>query len=329
MNKDIYQIYRDELRPYLQALEQERLLLLQKAKWSFAITFVLILIMTIVAAFHHFTDSYLVGMVAVGLPSFLASIFFVWSEYQGYKRAFKQFAVPHIVKAFGENIQYTPTGSIGLNEFVDSYLFNQEPDRFDGQNLVMGTIGQTRFKVSEVHAQTMQESKNGDVYQTIFKGIYFTANFYKHFRGSNFVLPDSFGAKPGSMFQPLQRLVGHYHSRGELLSLEDPEFEGYFAVYSDNQITARYLLSTSLMARLVDFRKKHGQTLYLSLIDGHIYLAIESQQTLFQPPLFKTLLDIKLYEVYMQDMSLMLGIIEDLELNQNIWDKPREVWERV
>ena len=319
MNRDIYQIYRDELRPYLQALEQERLILLQKAKWSLGIASGLTLLMLGMAIFNQFSDSSLAGIGFVALPSFAAAFFFIWSEYQGYKRAFKQFAIPHIIKCFGKDIQYTPTGSIGLNEFVDSYLFNQEADRFEGQNLVIGTLGQTRFKVSEVHAQIKQESKNNDAYTTIFKGIYFTANFYKHFRGSTFVLPDSFGAKPGSMFQPLQRLVGHYHSRGELLSLEDPEFERYFATYSNNQITARYLLSTSLMARLVDFRKKHGKTLYLSLIDGYIYLALETNQTLFNPPLFKTLLDIKLYETYMQDMNLMLGIIEDLELNQDIW----------
>jgi hypothetical protein len=327
MNRDIYEIYRSELRPYLQALEKERLLLFKKTKGSLGIASGLTLLMLIVTVYHQFADSWLAGTAMVALFSFAPAFFFIWAEYQGYKRAFKQFAIPYIVKAFGKDIHYTPTGSIGLNEFVDSDLFNDDIDRFEGSNLVMGKVGQTQFKASEVHAQKAQRSKNGDAYLTLFKGIFFTANFYKGFRGATFVLPDSFLAKPGSVFQPLQRLIGHYHSRGELLSLEDPEFERFFAVYSDNQITARYLLSTSLMARLVDFRKKHGQTLYLSLIDGRIYLAISNTKTLFEPPLLRTLLDIKLYEVYMQDMSLLMGIIEDLELSQDIWTRDLEgVW---
>jgi hypothetical protein len=324
MNRDIYQIYRDELRPYLQALEKERLLLFQKTKWSLGIAAGLTLLMFTITVFQAFADSWLAGTAITALFSFIPAFFFIWAEFQSYKRAFKQFAIPHIVKSFGNDIQYTPRGSIGLNEFVDSDLFRQEPDRFEGSSLVVGKVGQTQFRASEIHVQEKQKTKNGDAYTTIFKGIFFTANFYKQFRGSTFVLPDSFLAKPGSVFQPLQRLVGHYHSRGELLSLEDPEFETFFAVYSDNQITARYLLSTSLMARLVDFRKKHGQTLYLSLIDGHIYLAISNTRALFEPPLFRTLLDVKLYEVYMQDMSLLIGIIEDLELNQDIWAKDLE-----
>ncbi len=319
MNHDIYQIYRDELRPYLQALELERLQLWQKIKWSFGIAAALMLFMLVLAIKDQFSDSSLAGIGLVSIPSFVAAFFFIWSEYQGYKRAFKQFAIPHIIKCFGKDIKYTPTGSIGLNEFVDSYLFNQEANRFDGENLIVGTLGQTRFRVSEIHARNEHKTKNGTAHQTIFKGIFFSANFYKPFRGTTFVLPDSFGAKPGSVFQPLQRLAGTFQMRGELVSLEDPEFERYFAVYSNNQITARYLLSTSLMARLVDFRKKQAKTIYLSLIDGYIYLAIETHKNLFKPPLFKTLLDIKLYEAYLQDMSLMLGIIEDLELSQDIW----------
>jgi hypothetical protein len=324
MNRDIYEIYRDELRPYLQALEKERLLLFQKAGWSIGIAAGLTLFMLAMTVFQTFADSWLAGTVIVALFSLIPAFFFIWAEYQGFKRAFKQFAIPHIVKSFGKDIQYTPTGSIGLNEFVDSDLFHREADCFEGSNLIMGKVGQTQFKASEIHVQEKQRTKNGDAYITIFKGIYFTANFYKRFRGSTFVLPDSFSAKPGSVFQPLQRLVGHYRSRGELLSLEDPEFERFFAVYSDNQITARYLLSTSLMARLVDFRKKHGQTLYLSLIDGQIYLAISNSRPLFEPPLFRTLLNVKLFETYMQDMELLMGIIEDLELHQDIWSKDLE-----
>ena len=43
-------------------------------------------------------------------------------------------------------------------------------------------------------------------------------------------------------------------SHGELVKLEDPEFEKSFVVYSGNQTEARYILSTSLMRRILDYK---------------------------------------------------------------------------
>lgn len=43
--------------------------------------------------------------------------------------------------------------------------------------------------------------------------------------------------------------------RPDVVRLEDPEFEKIFVVYSSDEVEARYILSTSFMERLVEFRK--------------------------------------------------------------------------
>lgn len=53
--------------------------------------------------------------------------------------------------------------------------------------------------------------------------------------------------------------------------LEDPEFEKHFAVYSSDQVQAGYILSTSLMSRIVDFKEKSSRRIHLSFI-GSILL---------------------------------------------------------
>ena len=45
-------------------------------------------------------------------------------------------------------------------------------------------------------------------------------------------------------------------SRPPLVKLEDPEFEKHFVVSGEDQVEARYILSTCLMQRLTDFRNK-------------------------------------------------------------------------
>ena len=44
--------------------------------------------------------------------------------------------------------------------------------------------------------------------------------------------------------------------RGDLVKLENPEFESEFAVYSGDQIESRYILSSSLMERILSFKKQ-------------------------------------------------------------------------
>ena len=59
-------------------------------------------------------------------------------------------------------------------------------------------------------------------------------------------------------------------ARGELVKLENPEFESEFAVYSDDQIESRYILSPSLMERILSFKKQTKKSIQLSFIDSRL-----------------------------------------------------------
>jgi hypothetical protein len=122
----------------------------------------------------------------------------------------------------------------------------------------------------------------------------------------------------GSLAQDLQALN---QQRGQLVRLEDPEFEKLFAVYSTDQIEARYLLSPSLMQRLVDFTKKARRETFVSLINDKIYIAIKYDEDLFEPKLFKTMVDFTPVREYFETLQLMMGIVEELNLNRRIWTK--------
>jgi Protein of unknown function (DUF3137) len=143
----------------------------------------------------------------------------------------------------------------------------------------------------------------------IFKGLFFRAEFNKKFRGKTTILPNNLSSK----IQPFHR------SRGQIARLEDPEFSKYFTVYSNNQVEARYVLSTSLMERLVRFRKKANRQVYISFVESMIYIAIPYQEDLFEPKLFSTMLNFNPIRDYFENLQLMIGIVEDLNLNRRIW----------
>ena len=109
--------------------------------------------------------------------------------------------------------------------------------------------------------------------------------------------------------------------RGQLIKLEDPEFENHFVVYGDDQIQARYILSMSLMERIVEFRKKTGRKIYLSFVGSKVFVAASYTKSLFEPRLFRTLLDFEPIREYFEDLQLTIGIVDDLNLNTRICSK--------
>ena len=178
--------------------------------------------------------------------------------------------------------------------------------------------GATRIKFSEVHAEHESGSGKNRRRYTIFKGLFFIGDFNKDFAGQTVVLPDTAEKLFGRIGQKLQSLNIF---RGKLIKLEDPEFERAFAVYGDDQIEARYILSTSLMKRIVDFKKKTNRKIFLSFIGSMVFVAVSYTKNLFEPRIFRTLLDFEPIREYFEDLQLALGIVDDLNLNTRIWSK--------
>ena len=147
----------------------------------------------------------------------------------------------------------------------------EEPDFLEQEDCVYGTIGKTDIFFSEIFANKtrgshlnefeMEERKSKSL---IFHGLFFEAKFAKNFVSRTFILPNNFKRKVG--------LSNNW--QGESIELEDPDFARMFKVYGDSQIESRYILSTSLMSRLVEFNKKAKRQVYLSFIDGFLYIAI-------------------------------------------------------
>jgi hypothetical protein len=179
-------------------------------------------------------------------------------------------------------------------------------------------VGQTAVKFSEVDAKYESGSGKNRTVQQIFKGLFFIADFNKDFHGRTFVLPDTaegFLGKLGQAFQEWNI------SRDDLVRLEDPEFEKEFVVYSNDQVEARYILSTSLMKRIVDFKRQSGKKIHLSFINSQVNVTVSFKRNLFEPRLFSTLLDFEPVREYFEDLVLAVGIVEDLNLNIRIWTK--------
>lgn len=306
---DIYLFYKDRIYPQLIELEKER----QQIARELYACLIPIGIATLVGTL--FLVQIDTDFIKISMPGGLAIGLIIYHRYtEEFIGQFKEKIIRKIIGCIHADFQYLPKMHINKEEFNMSRMFGLESDNCRGDDLVWGKVGDTKIKFSEVHAR----KGHGRYQKTIFDGLFFKADFNKNFDGTTIILPDSVERLFGPLGTAIQSRETH---RGQLIHLEDPEFEEYFVVYGTDQVEGRYILSTSLMRRIVEFRKKTDRDIYLSFNLTSLHLAISCSKDFFEPRIFQSLLSYGDICEYFADAQLAIDIVNDLNLNVRIWSK--------
>lgn len=235
---------------------------------------------------------------------------------------YKNDIISSIVQFIDESLLYEAENHVPQREFIASGLFYPKPDRYSGDDCVSGKIDKTKITFSEIHAKykTVVSDDDGksERWIPLFDGLFFKADFNKHFKGEYYVLPD----RAEKMFGRAGKLFHSSKNRfGELIRLEDPEFEKEFVVYGTDQVEARYILSTSLMRRLLDFKQRTGKKMQVSFVKSSLYIAIPYRKPLFEPRYYSSILSEDKTIEYFLDLEMAIAIVTELNLNTRIWSK--------
>jgi TM2 domain-containing membrane protein YozV len=252
-----------------------------------------------------------------------------------FRNEFKEAVIGPIVNFLEPQLKYNPEDVfvpgvlvLGSEIFPHSSYY---PEGYWAEDFVEGMFGQTKFEFFEINYDSIYEhpyakklykgvnpidlKSDYDIPERIpFRGLFFVAEFNKSFKGCTLIRPDDIGIWPQWL-----RVT-----KREPVRLEDPEFEKLFAVYSTDQITARYILSTSLMKRITDYKNKVGRAIHISFIRNKIFIAIGHKKNSFEINIYKSLYDFDNSREYYNDFRIALDIIEDLNLNTQIWLKSGE-----
>ena len=232
---------------------------------------------------------------------------------------FKQEAIPELLRTALPGFWYAGSRCVSESEFNNSGLF-MRPDRYNGKDYFEGTHGQTSLHFSLVHAEERYETTTTDTdsdghtttqteehWRDIFKGLFFAADFNKHFNGSTLVRAGKAGIFSGLF--------------GNLVKLEDPRFSQHFKVYSSDQVEARYLLTPRMMERLLYLKGMLG-SVELSFVGSWVNIAAAGfPYNAFEPDLRHPFTDPAQVEGTLGWIFLVVGIVEELDLNTRIWTK--------
>ncbi len=318
-----------QLEPVLRALEQERTQYVsqfaQISLWSVAIGGALSLLLM----------AYDAGVWAIAL--LFVVLIVIASAYSrkadAWRRAFKAQVMTQLVQFVNPNLRYYPEQHISRQEYDLSMLYHNSPapDRYYGEDLIEGVIDKTDIRLSELHTEYKQvtydsKGRRHEQWITIFRGLFISADFHKDFKGVTLVLPDTEQSWLGGFGQWLQSLSAKLGNQpGELIKMEDPEFERLFKVFATDPIEARYILTPNIIRRIVEFRAKTKSAIRLSFIASRVFVAIPTYHNHFEPPsLFAPadkLLAPETLARYLEELRFALAVVDELNLNTRIWTK--------
>lgn len=314
----------ESLRPVLAELEEPRQLYRSRKGRYLALLF---LPLFGILGFLLVAESPIPVFIGAGVWLVVGIILYqvrVASVAREYIARYKSTVVPALLRTIDPQLGYEAQGGISSGSFVESELFTTSPDRYSSEDLIRGKYGDTFLMLSEVDAEerrtrTDSDGKTETYYVTIFEGLLLIADFHKNFHCRTFVLPDTAEKLFGGFGRFFQKMGGR--RRTDLIQLEDPEFEKAFAVYSTDEIEARYILSTAMMRRLLDMRSRFGEDVRVGFKNSCLYLAVPHREAFLEPRLGTEATDHGQVESFLGQLRYFLDTIEELDLNTRIWSK--------
>ncbi len=147
-----------------------------------------------------------------------------------------------------------------------------------------------------------------------FRGMFAWIEFEEMFKGHVVILPDHLEGKLGYLAKSIQSMkdVGG----NQLVTMEDPEFEKYFAVYASDEVFARYILTPSMMRDITQLREKYGRDIMVSFTGKRFYFAVYMPDGFLNLRAGSLTKERNVVEEIYTDIQTVTTISEELNLKQ-------------
>ncbi|MDX2063482.1 MAG: DUF3137 domain-containing protein [Bacteroidia bacterium] len=302
------EFFNNDLKSSLKAVEAKRLSIVYKV-----IAMVVVMAALLATIVYYMVKAdWSIGwifFVVLVLPVLTGALFYDMISNRDFYMDFKTEVIERILKFIDPSFTYISHKYIAPAQLVESRLFVHLPKKYKGDDYVSGIIGQnTKIEFSEVvarHKSVLQEAnKQSSEWKLTFKGLYFVAQTDRSFAGHTFIIP------AGESSDSLMQVHGHIP---EKVDLGDDKFGTFFSVYSTNPAEARQLIKQPMIDRLVEFRSHRTNPVRISFVGNKINVAIWHEKDLFEPRIFKTLIDFSLIEEYYDDLYQAISVMEYVE----------------
>lgn len=142
-----------------------------------------------------------------------------------------------------------------------------------------------------------------------FRGVFVEFDMNKNFEGHTFLFENA----------QTNHSIKFNHSKFQEVKLEDSEFCKKYKIYSDNQVEARYVLTTAFIERFKNMRTAFkAKYIRAAFKDGKITIALHAGRDLFAMANLSKDSDSNTFSELFDEILSILELIEALKLNQRI-----------
>ncbi|MBR1840508.1 MAG: DUF3137 domain-containing protein [Alphaproteobacteria bacterium] len=298
--------YNDRLLPILRQSEKARLLYLA----AFGIL-VLLMAFFYPAILHSIWVSGF-GKTNASIGIYLSLSCLVVMAFVGpiytYKKKVKPKIMPDFADFYG-SFSYEYENKIADHYLMSSDLFAEYNENI-GDDYFSGSYENVKMTVAEEKLRFVKNDFRGNkINKKVFTGVCVLLEMNKNFTGRTVVLQDR------GILNSFYKIKGLQN-----VKLEDSLFEKYFEVYADNQIEARYLLTTGFMERIIKLRDLYeGKSIQFCFQNNTLLLAVPTKQNMFEAnSFFRSNINKKKIDRVFDQFYTIFSIIKLLKLNQRI-----------
>lgn len=221
-------------------------------------------------------------------------------------KTFKARVIKQLVALIDPSLRYHPTSGLKPEAYTHSKLYPSTYSSFRAEDLVFGQLDGCKFGFCEL--QVTQASGRSSV--ALFRGLFFEIGLASPMPSRVSLIPD-FSKRP---FSVVGRVLEGRDTvpPGQRVGFEDPEFEALYEVYAQEEEVARRVLSAAMRRRLVAFYQKAGGDVSIAFVKNKLYVGVAQSRNHFEPPIFKSLLDPKPFEAFIESLQLVVSVVNDL-----------------
>lgn len=146
----------------------------------------------------------------------------------------------------------------------------------------------------------------------IYGGEGFMLNLKKPIDGYLYVVSDTLEKAGGFVGKGAQKAISSaIPNSNDLISMDNPEFEKYFAVRGEDKVLAHYILTPTFMENLTKLAKLHDVTTFISFHKHWMFIALDTPHDKFE-------LNIQNNDVLDEIMKIDKELLNILEIVETI-----------
>jgi Protein of unknown function (DUF3137) len=191
--------------------------------------------------------------------------------------------------------------------FVRSKLFGSDFASYDGEDMIIGRIGDLNFALCELTVETMSPIRSKT--DTLFKGVFVHVRSSIRNQGDVVIWPRS-------LRENWSEYVETFVKEGAKQVDDDMKnavFSRHYAVFAsaDAWVDARF--SDEMEAEMIQYIETLKRPIAMSFIGQDIFIALWQERDLLEPMLFKDNNTFDLVSEFADDLDFVFRIIQDLD----------------